>query len=55
MSFDDIPENKTQSYKCDNCEDGSIEEIDDGVFECDTCGIQHVTSNSKNNAAGYVY
>lgn len=55
MAHDDIPENEKDSHQCPNCEDGTVSEIDDGVWECDTCQWQHVVSNSKNNQAGYIY
>ncbi len=37
MSFDDIPEDKEESYPCDACHTGNITQNKDGVWECDTC------------------
>jgi len=35
MSFDDIPEDKTQAFECD-C-GGTITKNERGVWECDLC------------------
>lgn len=37
MSFEDIPEDKEESYPCPRCEHGNVTEINDGHWECDTC------------------
>lgn len=55
MSFDTIPEDKIESNQCPSCKEGNVTETDDGVFECDSCGWQHIVSNSNNNQAGYIY
>ena len=36
MSFDEIPENKVETYPCPNCE-GGVTKQSDGSWECDNC------------------
>lgn len=38
MSFDDIPEDKRESFPCQICAGGDIVLID-GVWQCDLCGF----------------
>jgi ribosomal protein L37AE/L43A len=55
IMFDEIPEDRQEANQCPNCQHGSVYEIDDGVFECDSCDFEAFVSNSRNNQAGYVY
>ena len=34
--FEDIPEDREESYQCEFCVDGKVIEID-GKWECDSC------------------
>lgn len=37
MSFDAIPEDKEQSFPCEECGKGNIVKNKEGDWECDTC------------------
>lgn len=38
MSFEDIPEDKEESYPCPNCENGNVTlDESNGVWRCDIC------------------
>ena len=37
MAFDDIPEDREQSFQCPQCENGDITLNKDGEWECDSC------------------
>jgi len=42
MSFEDIPEDKCESYPCEACGVGSLKLNDKKTaFECDTCNAYH--------------
>lgn len=41
-SFDDIPEDKEESYPCPACEDGNLTENSDGSWSCDNGECQYV-------------
>lgn len=37
MNFDDIPEDKEESYPCPKCEVGNVILNENGSWECDAC------------------
>ena len=37
MSFDEIPENKSEGYPCPECAQGSVTIDSDGCWSCDKC------------------
>lgn len=41
MSFDAIPEDKQQSFPCEECGTGNIVKDKEGDWECDTCPAIH--------------
>ena len=36
MSFDDIPEDRQESFECEVC-GGNVAETEDGIWSCDSC------------------
>jgi ribosomal protein L37AE/L43A len=44
-----IPEDKIESYQCDECKIGSITKSEDGMFwQCDNCDFSAETNESLN-------
>ena len=37
MSFEDIPEDREESYPCPQCKNGNIHKNHEGEWECDYC------------------
>lgn len=48
MSFDEIPENKTNSAPCPNCVNGNAIEDKQGNWRCDTCDWCFVKGDKDN-------
>lgn len=48
MSFDEIPENKTNSAPCPNCVNGNAIEDKQGNWSCDTCDWCFVKGDRDN-------
>ncbi len=42
MSFEDIPEDKKESYPCPNCEGGNVSPNENNIlWECDICDFEY--------------
>lgn len=48
MSFDEIPENRTESYPCD-CGEGNITLNKEGFWECDYCDFLRTNKQKEEN------
>lgn len=44
MGFEDIPEDRCQSFPCEHCEGGNVTEVRKGFWECDNCDYFYKTS-----------
>ena len=47
MSFDEIPENKKESYPCPECQDGNVTSDSMGEWECDRCDFSSMRENER--------
>ena len=51
MSFEDIPEDREESFPCSHCGAGNITKRD-GIWVCDTCLFTHHLNDEESKRDG---